>query len=447
MKVSTETVATREVVVTLEPEPDLVAAAKRRAAQKLTRARPLPGYRPGKAPYAMAERAFGKDLIEQQALEDNVEDWFRAAMQEAKLEPFDPGKLDVASHDPLVLKVRVPLVPTVELGEYGSLRIEPEPAVVVTEAQIEEELARVRQCYAQYETIETLLVLGNQIVVTIEGLLDGAKVVDQTDATVTVDDALNPPGFAEALVGMKAGDKREFSLAYPQDYADSKLAGKDVAFTVSIKTVRKVTLPAVDDDLAKQAGDWANVTELREGLALRVKDRLEFDRARKEEERALDALVGAATVEYPTLAVDRELESAVSQQKHNLERVGFQYDKYLQMIGKSEQQLRDEERPKAEQRLVRGLVLREYGRNEKIEVSPEELAKELQSVAQGYGDRANDAMQQLMGSGAYLQVRDDMFTRRAVEKLAARLTGRETLSAEIAPAAVAPTDSVPAALT
>jgi len=430
LKVSTESVATREVLLTFEPEQATIRRAMRQAARQISRVRPVSGYRPGKAPYGMVERIFGRDVILNEALNTVAPDLFREAVKEAGIEPYEQGQLDVESEDPLVLKINVSLTPTVELGDCASLSIEPEPEVVVTDEQIDQAVEAERRRHAEYETVERPAEINDQIVAKVVGTSDGDQVVDQENATMLLDDELAPPGFAEALAGMSAEDTREFSLTYPEDFGNDDLAGKNVDFEVTVATVRKVDLPDVDDDLAKMAGDYDTLTEMRDGLAERIKRGMEYESQQKEQAAAIEALVGVATLEYPAAALRDEVDNALGQQRSRLEQMGFTWENYLRMTGRNEGEIREEMQQEAERRLTNRLVLTQYARQEELSLTSEEISREMNtfaaSVASAYGERAEEMMQQLRQNGTLTGVVAEALTRKAMGHLTDRLTGRET---------------------
>ena len=430
MKTTTETTGTREVLLTVEPDPESVDKALRKAARLISQRRPLPGFRPGKAPYAMVERTIGREAILEQAVNDIAPELYRQAIAEAKIEPFEQGQLEIGSQDPLVLKFKVSLGPVVTLGDYRALHVEPEPEVTVTEAQIDEEVEAIRRSHATYEVVERPVQLGDQVVATISGTHEGQQVVDQQDATLNVVDEMRPAGFAEALVGMKADEPREFSLTYPDDYDDENLAGKNVTFSATIKTVRQANLPEINDDLAKMAGDYETVAQMREGLAGVIKQRLENEARAREANAAVEALVGVSQVEYPAIALEREISATLENQKARLRQIGFTYENYLRMVGKTEAELREEIRPEAERRLVRELALSEFARAEKLEVKREEIATETVRIASRYGERANEVLERLSTGRAALSVYADLLTQAAVRHLTAILTGRQQPQAQ-----------------
>ncbi len=430
MKVTTETAGTREVLLTIEPDPQDVQRALQKAARQISRRRPLPGYRPGRAPYGLVERVFGREAILSEALNDMAPNLYREAVEQASIEPFEQGQLELESGDPVVLKVNIPLVPLVALGDYKVLRIDPEPEVSITEEQIDQHVERVRRRQAQYRTVNRPVQLDDQIVASITGTSDGEIVIDDEDAILDMQDVLEPPGFAEALLGMSQGETREFSLAYPEGFDNESLAGKNVSFSVTVKTVREVDLPEVNDDLAKAAGDYETMAEMREDIAVQLKQRLEREAQGREANAAIEALVAQSSVDYPKAAADREVDIALDSRRVRVRQAGFDFERYLQMIGSTEQELREELRPQAERTLVRGLVLAEFARAEELGVDTDELAGGMSRVVAAYGDSLSEARERLEDGRVVLSVHNQLLTRKAVLHLTDMLTGRATLVEE-----------------
>jgi len=427
LKVTTETVGTREVLLTIEPDPQHVQRALQKAAREISRRRPLPGYRPGRAPYGLVERVFGREAILSEALNDMGPSLYREAVEQASIEPLEQGQLELESADPVVLKVNIPLIPVVALGDYKSLRIDPEPEVSVTEEQIDQHVERVRRGQAQYQTVNRPVQLDDQIVASIKGTSDGEIVIDDEDAILDMQEVLEPPGFAEGLLGMSQGETRKFSLAYPDGFENESLAGKNVSFSITVKTVREADLPEVNEDLAKAAGDYETMAEMREDIAVQLKQRLEREAQGREANAAIEALVAQSKVDYPKAAVEREVDIALDSRKARVRQAGFDFERYLQMIGSTEQQLGEELRPQAERTLVRGLVLAEFARAEELNVDEDELAGGMSRFAAAYGDSVPEVRERLQDRRVVLSIYNDMLTRKAVLHLTDMLTGRATL--------------------
>jgi trigger factor len=286
----------------------------------------------------------------------------------------------------------------------------------------------VRQAHTEHETVERPAQLSDQLLADVAGVSDGETVVDRKSATLDLTDALEPAGFAEALVGMSAGESRTFSLTYPEDYADDKLAGKNVVFTVAVTTVRETRVPEANDDLAKMAGDYETLEQLRETLASNLRVRLENEARRRETDAAVSALAGQAEIVYPAVALENEITSAINRQKSQLQQIGFTFENYLRMIGKTEAELREQVRPDAEKSLLQRLAVIELARAEGLKVTPEDLNTALQqfqaSVQASYGAQAPQVLQRLQEQGVAYSLFNDALIDKALRHARALLTGR-----------------------
>ncbi|MBC7240598.1 MAG: trigger factor family protein, partial [Chloroflexi bacterium] len=162
MKVSTVPVGPREVELTIEPDAEFLEQAMRQAAQRISRYRPVRGYRPGRAPYALVERIYGREIILNEALEHEAQKIFEQAIQEAAIEPLTREQMSIASQDPVTLTVRVSLVPEVTLGDYKSISLEPKPPISISDEALDEALQRIRRRHAEVITVDRPLAMGDE---------------------------------------------------------------------------------------------------------------------------------------------------------------------------------------------------------------------------------------------------------------------------------------------
>jgi len=436
LKIGKEKTGTCEYTLNIEFEPERIQEPLRQAAQRLSRYRPLAGFRPGKAPYTMVERAFGKDMIYREMLDKVGDDWYKEALQESQLEPYAPGEMELAQLEPLTLKVKVPVEPQVTLGDYHRIRAK-QKAVKVTKAEIDETLGQIQDSNAVWQPVEQPVQNGHQVVVDAVGKTEDGKPTEQHDLTLEVSEQMVPVGFGQNLVGMKPGETKEFHVDYPADFRDTDLAGKRVQFTVTVKAVKQKELPPLNDELAKGAGS--------ESLsALRAKIKEELQKHKEEEakeealDKALDSLVEGATLEYPAIAVEQEVDDMMQTLSDRLTRQGFTMEGYLQMVKKTLPQLREERRSAAEERLKRGLALMKFAEAEGIKVEPEEVAQETGRLAESLGEGAEQIKAALATERWQRSVSSDIFRRKALDHLLAMATGSPKAKAAASEIAAAP---------
>jgi trigger factor len=379
MQVKSERLEECQVRLTIELDGAEVENKLRKTAQDVARRYAVPGYRKGKAPYAAVLRAFGRELLQQQALEDSVEEMVGEAMKESGLEPYDVGKVDKVEWDPFVLEMIVPIRPEVDLGDYRAVRLDPELKPVGDE-DVERYLEDLRQEHAQWVPVERPAAMGDRVVVDIDGRI-GDRVVlgNQGRELILTDGARYPlPGFHEQVAGMSADEEKRFVLTYPDDDPRQDVAGREATFTVKLVTAGQQDIPPLDDDLAAMVGDYASLADLRTAAHRNLE--VEAQQAAEAEfaDRVLAAMVEQAPkIEFPSQAVDRELDSMLEDMESNLAARGLKMEAYLGILRKTRAAYRQDLRPAATDRVKRLLALSEIVKREGLQVEDAEVDAEL----------------------------------------------------------------------
>jgi trigger factor len=424
LDVTTEIIGPREVEFTIHPEAEQVEEARRKAARKAAQHVRIPGFRPGKAPYVLVERTVGREILTEEAAGILAPDLYKRVLEESGYEPFDSPAVRIAQQEPLELKIRVSLQPTVELPDYCAMTVEPEPEVEVTPEQEEKLLNDVREQHGTWVPMERPAAMGDQVTLDFMGVADGETLFDEQGTELTLAESLSPPGLAEEIFGMELGQTREFVLTYPENYAQERVAGKTVAVTATLRGVKERRLPELDDEFAQSLGEYAALDDLKARLREGLKAQLEAEARSRLATRVLDQVVAQATLEYPNLAVEQQIDRLIRQRESRLRQQGFTLETYLRVIHKSVEQLRDELRSEAEEALRRSLVLRKVGRAERIEVKQAEVMAEVNRVASAYGEQAAAVRQALMQEGTIDALVGDMYERQAMARLVDVVTGQ-----------------------
>jgi len=423
LRVTKEKTGPCEYALSVEIEAERLQEPLRQAARRLSKRRPLAGFRPGKAPYHMVERVYGKELVFDEMLEQIGNELYEEALKESELEPYDKASLDIEELEPLRLKLTVAVQPEVTLGDYRTIRVKQKKARV-PKTEIEGILTRLQEENALWIPVERAVRMGDQVTLDIVGTTDGESSTNQEDLTLEVSEQMTPPAFGENLVGIKSGETKEFDVQYPEDFRDEDLAGATVHFRVTLKTVKEKELPALDDELAQTVGDYETLAQLR----AKVKDQLRQQKEAKAKdaatEDAMDTLVKQATIEYPNVAVEREVDAMVRSSERKLQQQGFSLEGYLSMSHKTLSQWREELRPDAETRLKRALVLAEFAEAEGVRVGQHEADQEIDRVTAPLGEQS-DAIKAALSTGvSYVSVVNQVFQRKALEHLLAVATGQ-----------------------
>lgn len=366
-----------DLTITLGPE--RTEQALRQAAKLVARKARIPGFRPGKAPYATVLRLFGRDALLSEVLDQLGEEVFTETLEQEKLEPYGQAELKDVEMDPVSFKLVVPLPPAVELGDYRSVRV-PVPEVVVTEADVDDQLSSLLDQRAAWQAVDRPAQTGDRVVLDIYGGVGDDKIMENRDWELTLREESGwLPGFDEAFVGMSAGDEKKFSLTYPED-SSSRYKGQTADFSAAVKEVRALVRPDVTDELVQELGDYADVADFRAKKLAELKAEAD-ERARNEHaDAAVQALIDGASLAYPPGAVDRMVDDMLRDLQVRLGGSGYSIEDFLRLQGTSVERYREQIRPAAERRLQGQLVLQKLGEVEQIEVASEESSAELERM-------------------------------------------------------------------
>jgi len=420
VKVSKDKIESSQAFLTVEMEPAEVEDSLEEAYRRLVKKTNVPGFRKGKAPRVMLERHIGRENLFEDALNTLIPRAYEDALKEQEIEAFARPDIEITQTEPLVFKATVPLPPTVKLGDYASLRLKPEPAAS-TKGEVDSVIDRLRHQQASWEPVEREVGFGDLAVFDVESTVGGKTFINQKGAQYQVlkDYPAPLPGFAEQLVGMKRDDAKEFSLQIPTDYPDKELAGKEAHFKVAVSEVKQEQLPELDDEFARGIDPkFEALSSLRQQVADNLKLRAE-EKARLDfEEQVIEAVVGLAEVEFPPFLVDMETSRLLDQRLRHWRESGQGLEEYLASINKTEEELREELRPPATQRVMRSLVLDKVAQEEKIEASDAEIDSEIEDMADGVAENKREEFKKLMNTPQSRQsIKHFLVRRKTVQRL------------------------------
>jgi trigger factor len=427
MKTSVTELPESRVRVEVEVDPADVDRRVDRAARDLGQQLRVPGFRKGKVPARIVVQRVGRGAVLEQALRDALPEWYERALLEAGVSPVGDPKLDVSElpedGEPLRFVVEVGVRPKAKLGEHRGLevgRAEPE----VPDEAIAAELDRLREGFARLEPVEREARDGDTLVIDYRGEIDGEPFEggEARDRPVELGADSLLDEFEAGLAGASAGDEREVEVNFPDDYGSEDLAGRSARFAVTIREVREKQLPELDDDFAADASEFDTLEELREDIAAKLRHAIEHRIEDEFREAAVDAAVNEADVSVPEGIVQARAEESWARLERSLEQRGISPDRYLQMQGKSRQQVIEEARPDAELALKREAVLEAVADAEAIEVSDEELLDSLRSAAEREGTQPQKLLDRIRASGRDAALREDLRMRKAVDLLSESAT-------------------------
>ncbi len=428
MKIEKTIEENHEAKLVVEVEPELMDTYKRRAARKISERGKIAGFRPGKAPYHMVVLNYGEQAIVEQAVDFLIDAEYSNILKEADVEPGASGRLEnIESLDPPKLIFKVPLAPSVDLGDYHSIRL-PYEWTGPADGEVDAAMDELRQMYATTETVEREVQEGDYVLVDVDSepvelkRTGFAAVVRKEDRETEWPFA----GFAKQLVGMKPGETKTITHEFPADHDLEELKGKSAEMTVTVKTVRAVTLPELDDEFAKTVGAGETLDALRESVAKDVEARSQANYDDKYFVDLIEKIKEGATFKYHPTALDHEGEHVLEDLTHRLSHQGMDLETYFKLQNTTREKFIEEEaKPVAQKRFERSLILDEIVRKEELEVDNESLDNEfnqtLNALAMQGMDfgkvRGGKKGQQQLAQAVAMESANRVLTRRALDML------------------------------
>jgi len=251
------------------------------------------------------------------------------------------------------------------------------------------------------------------------GYVDGEKFEggEGRDQLVELGSGRLIPGFEDQLVGAKAGEERKVEVTFPDDYGAEHLAGKAATFEVTVKEVKRKELPELNDEFAEEAAGFDTLEELREDIRKRLEESEERQIESEFREAVVDAAVANAKIEVPDALVEARAKELLDQTLHTLSHQGISKEIYLQISGKTEEELLEEAKPDADKALRREAVLTAIVQAEGIEVSDDEVLEALGESAERGGTKPKKLLERLRSEGRLDAVKEDLAARKAVDLL------------------------------
>ncbi|HEX9989149.1 MAG TPA: trigger factor [Chloroflexia bacterium] len=429
MNITREDMPGRQVALTIELEPELINSALERAYRQMVNEVNIPGFRRGKAPRYILESYVGKEALTEKAVKNILPDTVQNAITEQNIEAMDIGDVEIVNMDPLQVKVTIVQPPKIELGDYGTIRVEKE-TTEINDEQIEQVMAELRREGVPWaEPAEPRPIReGDMVYLDLEGFtgegeLQEARREDFPTIVGMVGGGV-PEVVMKELIGMSVGEEKDITETIPEDYPDERLQGRDVSYHVKVRSMKEQALPEMDDEFAKTL-NYDTVQELREAVEKNLRQRADESAESNQVNAAITQLVEGSTADVPEVMVNEELDLMLKRLEGRLREQRLSLRQYLTYNGITDKEWREKNRQQARERVIRGLVLQEFARREGIGVDDEEVEGEIQGMLERFeGEEKEKAQSVLTRDEARHDLEDRLYQRKIVDRLVGIAEGR-----------------------
>ncbi|MCH5263540.1 MAG: trigger factor [Lachnospiraceae bacterium] len=408
--------------LTIEASAEDLEKAIEKAYQKQKNQISIPGFRKGKVPRQMVEKMYGKEVFYEDAANELIPDAYDKALEECEEDIVSSPKIEVTqieSGKPFIFTATVALKPEVKLGKYKGVKID-KIDTEVTDEEVDAEINRERENNARNITVEDRPVKDGDITtLDFEGFVDGVAFDGGKGENypLTIGSGAFIPGFEEQLVGAEIGKEVEVKVTFPEDYQAENLKGKDAVFKCTIKEIKERELPELDDEFASEVSEFDTLAEYREDVKKNLTEKKEKDAKNLREEAAVKAAVEDSEMEIPDAMLETQQRQMVDEFAQRITMQGLSMEQYFQFTGTNYQQMVEQVKPQAEERIKSRLVLEAVAKAENLEASEEDYEKELETMAEVYQmDVAK--VKELMGEREKKNIMQDLAVRKAAEFVA-----------------------------
>ena len=408
--------------LTIEASAEDLEKAIEKAYQKQKKQISIPGFRKGKVPRQMVEKMYGKAVFYEDAANELIPDAYEKALEECEEDIVSSPKIEVTQIEtgkPFVFTATVALKPEVKLGKYKGVKVD-KIDVEVTDADVDAEIDKEREKNARNITVEDRAVKDGDITtLDFEGFVDGVAFDGGKGENypLTIGSGAFIPGFEEQLVGAEIGKEVEVKVTFPEDYQAENLKGKDAVFKCTVKEIKEKQLPELDDEFAGEVSEFDTLAEYKEDVKKTLTEKKQKDAKNAKENAAVDAVVAVCEMEIPEAMLETQQKQMLDEFAQRISMQGLTMEQYFQFTGSSYQQMFEQVKPQAEERIKARLVLEAIAKAENLEATEEEYEKELQNMADIY-QMELDKVKELLGDREKKNIMQDLAVRKAAEFVA-----------------------------
>lgn len=378
----------------------------------------IPGFRKGKAPMAKVEKMYGAQIFYEDTFNEIVPEIFEKELKDNNIESVSKPEIDITQIEKgkdLIFTAIIQTKPEIKLGKYKGIELK-KIVYNVSKSDIEKELENMSEKNSRLVSLEDgrVKVKENDItVIDFEGFVDGVA-FDGGKAEnheLKIGSKTFIPGFEEQVIGMKVNEEKEINVKFPEEYFSKDLAGKDAIFKVKLNEIKRKELPVLDDEFAKDVSEFETLEELKNS----IKEKLEEENKNKAkyeiEEEAIKTVCDLVDVEIPSGMIETEIDNILKDIDAKLAYQGMNLEQYLQMIGKKEEEIRQEYFEQAQRSVKVRMVLEAIVEAEKLEATTEEINEKINEMAKTYG---KDSKELLENDNLKNYIKDSMKSEKAI---------------------------------
>ncbi len=379
----------------------------------------VPGFRKGKVPMAFLEKLYGPQMFYEDAANTCIQDAYPREAAESKLEIVSRPTVDVVQMEkgkPFIFTAEVALKPEVTLGDYKGVEVE-KVAVEVTDEDMEAELKRIQQQNSRtIDVTDRAAELDDEVTIDFEGFIDGEAFAGGkgSDYPLKLGSHSFIDTFEDQLVGKNIGDEVEVNVTFPEDYQAEELAGKPAVFKVNVKAIRATELPELNDEFASEASEFDTMDEYKEDIKKNLQTKKEAEAKREKESKVVDKIIETATMEIPDAMIEMTQDQMVDEFAQRLSYQGLKLEQYLQFTGMDMAAFKEQCKPEALKRIQSRLVLEAIADKEAIEVTEEDINKELENMASMY-QMELEKLKEIVGEHESDSIKKDIAVQKAVD--------------------------------
>ena len=415
----------KKIVFTSEISSEAFEASVNRVYNKMKSRFNIPGFRKGKAPRKIIELNYGEGIFFEDAVNELLPELFEEAVKELKIGKDICGmpKIDIEEFDKnkaIVIKFEQELKPVPELGDYKNL-VADDVKFEVTDEMVDERINKERENNARIVSIEDRPVKDMDTVnINFEGSVEGVPFDGgkSENYDLVVGSHTFIPGFEEQLIGKNIGDNVDVNVIFPEEYHSEELKGKEALFKVKINSIKEKQLPELDDEFAQDVSEFDTLEEYRADIKKNLVESAEKNALVQKQNNAIDALIESSNVEAPESMINEEVDKAFRDFAGRIRQYNMDLDNYFKMLNTTEEAVREQLRPEATKRANAELVIDAFARLENIEVSEEEIDKEIDEFGKNMKVKDFEGFKKELKSGEGLEgITASLIRRKAVDHL------------------------------